>query len=193
MKKATVAAAIAAMGLVGPTFAQDEFSYTYLEVGYVSSELDESNADGDGFRVHGSYAFTDQFFGFASYSDQDYDFNVDASVFEVGVGTNWALSPKLDLEGTVSYLDASVDAPGFRGVDDNGLGVGAGLRGHVSDALELRGGVEYENFDKGGSDTTLAVGARYYFTKLFALAGDIGFNDDGTTWMLGARFDFGNN
>lgn len=191
MRKAITAATIAALGLVSSAYAQDDLSYSFLELGYVSSEIDDLDVDGNGFGLRGSYAFTDTFHGFASYTDQDYDFNVGVSQFEVGAGMNWELTPKLDFVGTLSYLDASIDVPGFGSVDDNGLALGAGVRGLVTEVLELRGGLKYVDFDDAGSDTTFGVGARYYFTKQFALGGDIDFNDDGTSYTLGARFDFG--
>ncbi len=119
MRKAITAATIAALGLVSSAYAQDELSYSFLELGYVDSEIDD--------------------------------------------------------------LD----------VDDNGLALGAGLRGLVSDVFELRGGSKYVDFDDADSDTTFGVGARYYFARQFVLGGDIDFNDDGTSYTLGARFDFG--
>ncbi len=191
MRKTCIAATVAALGLVGPAFAQDGFSYSYLELGYVNSEIDDLDIDGNGIGVRGSYGFTENFHGFASYSDQDFDFDIGVSQLEVGGGVNWALTPKLDLVGTVSYLDVSADVPGFGSVDDNGLALGAGVRGRLSEAFELRGELKYAELDEAGNNTTLGVGARYYFTSLFALGADIGFNDDGTTWTLGARFDFG--
>jgi hypothetical protein len=75
-------------------------------------------------------------------------------------------------------------------VDDSGVGVGAQLRGRINDALELHGGVSYLNLNDSGDSTSGNVGVRMYVTKILALGADASFNSDGTTWMLGARFDF---
>jgi hypothetical protein len=47
------------------------------------------------------------------------------------------------------------------------------------------------NFDKGGENASLAFGARYFFNDLFAIGADVDFDDDGTTYLQGARFNFG--
>jgi hypothetical protein len=189
MRKASTVATMVALGLAAPAFAQDEISYSFLELGYVTSEVDDLNVDGNGLGVLGSYAFTDMVHGFASYSDQDYDFGIGVEQLEIGGGMHWSLNPTLDLVGTLSYLNLSADGPGGS-ADDSGLAIGLGLRGRVTEALELRGEAKFADFDDAGNDTTFGVGARYYFTPMFALGGDIGFNEDGTSWTLGARLDF---
>jgi hypothetical protein len=90
----------------------------------------------------------------------------------------------------VGYVGVELDAPGISSVDDSGVGVGAELRGLVTDTFELHGGVSYVNLNDSGDDTAGNVGARFYVTKMFALGADASFNEDGTTWMLGARVDF---
>jgi hypothetical protein len=194
MRKVSVLTSLAVLGLssglvAAPAVAADDLSYSFIELGYVNAELDDPDIDGDGFALRGSYAFTDLFHGFVEYSDLEFDRGVDSSTFEIGGGLNWELSPRLDLIGTVSYLNTDVDGPGFSG-DDSGFGLGLSLRGRVSDQLELRGGLKYVNYDDSGDDTTLGLGARFYVTKLFALGADLDYNDDGLAWMIGGRFDF---
>ena len=198
MNKFTVLGAITALGFAGPALAQSgpgSISYSYVEVGYISTEIDDFNVDGDGFGLKGSWGFTDMFHAFAQYSDLSFDSNIDSSAFEIGAGLNWELSPTIDLIGTVSYLTVEVDAsvPGFRSVsaDDDGLGVGMGVRALVTNQLEVSGKLNYVEFDDAGDDTTFGVAARYYFTPMFAIGGDINFDDDGTTWIIAGRFDFG--
>jgi hypothetical protein len=192
MRKAFAAVTLATLGFAGPAFAQqgEGFSYNLLELGYVNSEIDDADADGDGFGVRGSFAFAENFHGFASYLDQEFDFDIGVEQFELGAGLNYTLTPALDFVGTFSYLNVDVDFPGGGSADDSGFALGGGLRGRVSDLLELRGEIKYAELDDGGDDTTLNVGARYYLNRMFALAGDIGFNDDGTSLTLGVRVDF---
>lgn len=192
MRKAITVATLAALGLTGTAFAADNLSYSYVELGYLNSDYDDLDVDADGFGVMGSLAFTPNLHGFASYGSQDVD-DVDADLdqFEVGIGGNWTLSDKLDLIATVSYVDVELDGPGNFDADDNGFALGAALRGRVTDVLELRGGIKYTELDDSGDDTSLNLGARYYVTPMFAIGADVGFSDDVTTWVLGARLDFG--
>ncbi len=194
MRKAiTAASAVAALCFMAPAFGDEGFSYSFVELGYMNTEIDDLDVDGDGLGLRGSIEFTDRFHGFAGYSDLDLDFDVSTTQMEVGVGMNWSLSPNVDVVGTVSYLNLEIDLPApFGSGDDNAIALGGGLRGRVGEQLELRGGLTYAEFDESGNDTAFNVGARYYFTKIFALGADIGFNEDGTSWTLGGRFDFGN-
>jgi hypothetical protein len=190
MRKAITVATIAALGFVGPAFAEDGLSYSYLEGGYVHSEIDDLDINGNGFGIRGSYGFTKNFHGYAAYVNQDYDFDITTDQYEFGAGVNFALSPKLDVVGTVGYVGVKLDAPGISSIDDSGIGIGGELRGRVNEALELHGGVSYVNLNDTGDSTAGNVGARVYVTKAFALGADASFNSDGTTWMLGARVDF---
>ena len=194
MRKAiTAASAVAALCFMAPAFGDEGFSYSFVELGYTSTEFDDFDVDGDGLGLRGSIEFTDMFHGFASYSDLDFDADVGTTEMEIGAGLAYPVSPNVDLVGTVSYLNLDVDLPQpFADVDDSAIALGGGLRGRVGEQLELSGGLKYAEFDEGGNDTVFNVGARYYFTKIFALGADIGFNEDGTSWVLGGRFDFGN-
>jgi hypothetical protein len=191
MRRAIMVATVAAFGLVGSAFGEEgTLSYSYLEGGYVHSELDDVDFEGDGFGIRGSFAFTKNVHGFAQYSNLDYDFDISSDEYTIGAGVNFALSPRLDVVGRVGYVGVELDAPGISSVDDSGVGVGAELRGLVTDTFELHGGVSYVNLNDSGDDTAGNVGARFYVTKMFALGADASFNEDGTTWMLGARVDF---
>jgi hypothetical protein len=190
MHKSIALGSILALGLAGQAYAQDGFSYSYVEAAYLNSELDDFDVDGDGFAVAGSIEFGSNFFGFANYADQDYDFDVGRQDLGVGVGYHWPLNPRLDLVTKASYLDLEVDVPGFGDFDEDGFGVGLGLRGRALDQLELTADVNYVDLGDA-DDTTFSVGGRYYFTSAFAAGLDVGFNDDGTTWGIAARYDFG--
>lgn len=191
MRKKVFLGLVAALGIASPAMAEDGFDYSYVELGYVKSELDDFDVDGDGFGLRGSYEFTQNIHAFAAYSDQEFDFDVNATTLELGAGYAWPLNSNMDLIGTVSYVQAEIDVPGLGSVDDDGLGIGAGVRARVIEVLELTGGLRYVSFDEAGGDTSLTAGARYFFTKMFSAGVDLAFDDDGTTWMLGGRFSFG--
>jgi outer membrane protein with beta-barrel domain len=190
MRTAITVASILALGVVTPALAEEAVSYSYIEGGYVRSTLDDLDIDGNGFGVQGSYAFGKNAFGFAGYSNQDFDFDINADQWEFGAGLHFALSDKVDIVGTLSYVGVKLDAPGISSVDDSGVGVGAQLRSRLNDVLELRGGVSYVNLNDSGDGTSGNVGLRVYATQMLAFGADASFNSDGTTWMLGARLDF---
>lgn len=194
MRTHVLLGSIAALSLAGPALAAD-FSYSYVELGWVNSELDDLDVDGDGFAIRGSFGFTRNLHAFAAYSDQDFDFDVKGETLELGLGYAWPLTGNLDLVGRVSYLrtEAEVDLPvfGSLSVEDDGFGVGALLRGRIAERLELAGGFDYVNFDDGGDDVAASLGALYYFTRIFAAGANVQLTDDGTAWTIGACFDFG--
>lgn len=195
MRKTTVFGSLVALGLLGgPALAAESgFSYSNVELGYIDTEIDDFDVSGDGFGLRGSLAFTPKLHGFASYSDVDFDGGISGETMRLGAGVNWPLSPRLDVIGRLSWVNVEVDVdvgPFNASVDDSGFGLEAALRGRASEQLELTGGIEY--IDVGDSDdTSLGLGARYYFTSQFAAGGDLSFSDDGTTILLGLRFDFG--
>jgi hypothetical protein len=190
MRRTITAAMLVALSYVGPALADEAISYSYLEAGYVRTELDDFDVNGDGPGIRGSYALAKHVHGFAAYSKQDFDFDISADQWAFGAGVNFSLAERLDVVGTLAYVGIKLDAPGIPSIDDSGVEIGAELRGRVNNALELHGGVAYTNLNDSGDDTTGTAGARVYVTKMFALAADASFNQDGTTWMLGARLDF---
>jgi hypothetical protein len=202
MRKSFILGSVAALAISGQALAEDGFSYTYLDLGYTDSELEfsdsgvDADADGDGFRLGGSFALTDRIHLLASYSDLDYEFDVggltgetSADILSVGGGVNIPLKPTLDFVGTLAYTKGEIDEADF---DDDGFTLGAGLRGRVAERLELTGGIQYLEGDLSDifGDTSFGVGARYFFTNMFALVADVNVGDDTTAWMLGGRFNF---
>lgn len=191
MRKGLVFASIAAFGMAAPALAESSFDYSFVELGYVNTDLDDFDVDGDGFQLRGSLAVGGNVHVFANYSDQDFDFNIDVKEYEVGAGYAWPVTSNLDVIGTLSYLKTEIDVPGLGDLDDDGIGVGLGLRGRPLDQLELTAGLKYVDFDDIGDDTILNVGARYFFTNAFAAGVDVSHTDDITTWSIGARWSFG--
>jgi len=199
MRKGMILGSLAALALTGPALASDGFSYSYVELGWVNTEFDDLNADGDGLGIRGSFEFTPSFHAFASYTDQDFDVgaggNVSGELLEIGGGYAWSLSPQLDIVGRLAYLDQSIDVSiaGFGGAtfEDDGFGIGGYVRGRPFEQLELTGGLDFVDMDLGGSDTYFGVGARFFFTKMFAAGLDMRLNSDDTTYTLGGRFNFG--
>jgi len=167
------------------------FDYNYFELGYGILEFDDIDVDGDGFGLAGSYAINPDIHVFAAYEDAGLDFGVDATQFAAGIGYNTELSPTVDAVARLSYQYAEIDVPGFGSVDDNGFGLGVGLRFAASDVLELDAGIDYVDFGDGGDDTSFGVGGLYSFSDAFDLGLSGSWSDDTSSYVLSGRFYFG--
>jgi hypothetical protein len=189
MHKGLVWGAVAALSLSVPAFA-DEFSYSYLDLGYINTQYD-GGGNSDGLGVGGSLKLTDRLHLIGSYTTEDLeDFDIDAKSYTIGAGLRWPLSPNLDIQSTLSYIHTDIGSS-FGSFDDDGLQVGLGLRGRVAPQLELTGKLLYTDFDKGGNDTSPSFGARYYFNNNFAIVADATLFDGGNQYFLGGRLNLG--
>lgn len=186
-KAALLAISVAAAGFA---HAQNQvMSYTYVEGGYVHTELDDIDVDGDGLGIAGSVALNDMFFVRGSYATLDFDRNVDLNQFELGLGGHFPLSDTLDIVGSVSYVDAELDfGPGS--ADDSGIGLSVGLRGRVAEVFELEAGIDYADLDDSGDETSFVIDGRYYFRPELAVGAGLQTGDDATTFSIGLRYEF---
>lgn len=166
--------------------------YSFIQASYTQVEFDDFDVDGDGFGIGGSFAVADRFAIFAGYATGDFDFDVETTDIEVGGMFHTPLSESVDFVSSLSYVSAEVEAPGFGSVDDDGFGLGVGLRALASPKLELNGGVSYVDLNDSGDDTTFGAGVRYHFTEAFSagLAGNWG--DDVSSYGISGRVSFGN-
>jgi hypothetical protein len=141
------ALALATVPAVG--FAQganEELSYTYLELDYINLDVDaadddedllEDFDDGGGWGAKGSFAFTPNFFGIISWSETDSDVsfagddtpaitaNTDIKRFDIGLGFNLPVNLgqiPTDFVGQASYVDIDYGNFDFGGSDDPDLG-----------------------------------------------------------------------
>jgi hypothetical protein len=170
--------------------AQD-MSYTFVEAAYLNSDIDAGplNVDGDGLGLRGSLLITDQIFLFGEYNAYDYDRGIDLTSYSLGAGLRWGLKPDLDLVADIGWVHAKLDRPFLPDIDDDGIGLGIGLRSRVHDAIEVQAGIRYLDLDD--SDTFLTLGGRYYLTDSVAVGLGLSLNDDDTGWSIGIRAEFG--
>lgn len=189
------ASALVASAAFAPFLAQAEgLSWSYLEGGYVNTDVDSFDEDVDGFALRGSYGLTGNVFVFGGYTDQSASaagFDIDLQSWNLGLGYAWPLGKALDLYGKLGYVNAEVDVQGLGDADDDGYSLAVGLRGRALEQLELEGAVSYVDLSDGGDDTSLDLGARWYFTPQFAFGVDGSFSDDANTYGLGVRWNFG--
>jgi hypothetical protein len=193
MRKYIAAGTLLALGAAAPALAED-FSYSFLEAGYLSNEIDSAGLDGSGFALSGSYEFNQQLFGFASIADSEYDqgSGVSTNALSVGVGFAWPLGTSVDLVSGIAYERLRLHIDGIGSERETGYSLNTGLRASVAESLEVTAGVKYIDLGGGADDFTLSAGGRYYFTPAFAAGIDVSDNDDGSAWIISLRYDFGN-
>jgi hypothetical protein len=184
-------AVLGLFSLSGAALAED-FDYSFIEASYGQVEFDDFDVDGDAFGLGGSYALSDRFHLFGSYDMADFDAGVDFNGLQAGIGFNSPVSDTVDLVASVAYVNSEVEAPGFGSVDDNGYGLGLGLRAMLTPMLEVDGGIDYVDYggDSDG-DTAFGAGFLYHFTESVAVGLSGGWGDDTNTYALNGRFSFG--
>jgi len=184
--------ALLAVTLFAAQASAQDLSYNFVEGGFARVELDVGpvDVDGDGFGVGGSFEIGDSFFGLASYQTADFGSGVDLNQLTAGFGYHVGISPNADFVATLAYVRAEIEASGFGSVDESGIGASIGVRGMVSDRVELNGAISYVDLGDG-DDTSIGGGLLYNFTDTFAVGANIGFGEDTTTYGVNARLYFG--
>jgi hypothetical protein len=203
MRKQVALGILMAVGVSGPALAAEDYSYSFVEAGYLSNEIEAFSLEGEGIAFNGSIEFGQHMFVFAnlarsSFGDVDPDEQsfLKTRAYSLGLGHAMRLGQSVDLVAGASYERLIVDLDdGVAFTDDTqserGVGLSVGVRGRVAESLELTGNVKYTHFRKHLNDYTLSVGGRYYFTPVFAAGIDVSDNDDGTAFVVGLRYDFG--
>lgn len=188
-----------ASALLLPAFSiAGDLSYSYVEAAYGETEIDAGqgvgDVDGDGFGISGSLAVAPNWHVFADFASSDFDFDVESTQYRVGGGFNYPISDAADVIARLSYVnvEVEVDTPiGSFSEDEDGFGLGAGLRGQLAESFELEGAVEYVDLGgDGGGDTSFIAEGRYFFTPMFALGAGVEVGDDFTTYGIMARLNF---
>lgn len=183
---------VLASTLLVPGIAMAEFKYTNVEFSFIDVDFDAGpvSVDGDGYRFSGMYQMNSNAFLHGKWEEHDYGFGIDGTVMEFGAGYRHGLSSNLDLIATASYVDAELGAVGFGSVDDDGLGLGGGVRAQIAPAFQVEALLNYVNMDNGGSDTGVDLLGRYYFNDQYALTVATTFDDNVDTFSVGFRAEF---
>jgi hypothetical protein len=189
LKKLLAVTTCAALAVPGIAAAQEGFDYRYFEVSFVDVEIDDTNIDGDGIRLEGLHQFGDSYFASARYDDYSLDDNFfnsgSGSAFMIGGGYIHPMSGDLDFVAKGQYAQVEVE-----NYDDDGIGIGGGVRTRLADVIEVDAMLNWFNYDEGGSDTYIDIRGRYYFNERFAVSlnFDIG-SDYFETMGVGVRFE----
>ena len=178
--------------------------YNFLDVFYqnINDPASSGFTSDHALGVAGSYAFTDQFIGAASYAHESADFNVfgvsgtaSGNTYEAGIGYRFPLAENVDLVPNLSYVseNASAGAGGFsNSTSDTGYDVGVLLRAMVTDKFELDASADHST--PGTASNTVGVAALYNFAPSFAVGVGYGSqtaNSQNTNaWSLALRYYF---
>lgn len=168
-------------------------SYNFVQGAYQSVDLDDDggiNVDGDGYGLLGSFEIGDSMFGFVGYVKTDFDFGIDLTQLQAGLGYHIGLTDNTDFYASLAYVEADFEARGFGSSDDSGYGATIGVRSIVTDLVELYGEVAYADFGDG-DNTSVGAGIWFNLTDRFALGLGAARDDDATAYGAGARLYFG--
>jgi hypothetical protein len=188
MKRLILLASILSLA---PSTLLAQMNYSAVDISFVDIELDDdlANVDGDGFEVGVTFELNDKFFVLGSWQEQSLDFNIDGRELELGAGLHHPLGETVDFVATLSYIDGEIDA-GIFSIDDDGLGVTAGIRARLADSFEVDASIRVVDFDDSGSDTGFSFGGRWYFTDTMAITGSADFFDNVDVLRIGFRAEF---
>jgi len=163
-------------------------SYSFAEANYITVDVDGGGTSPDGFGFGGSYLFDKNVFVEASYSALSAG-SVDVDTISAGLGLRHGLTNQIDAVVGAGFLSTEVDVGNLGSDDDTGYFFKGGLRAQVMPKLEVNGGLAYaEIFDDG--NTSFSLGGVLSLTPELALTGGAGFDDDATTFTIGARYNF---
>jgi hypothetical protein len=166
-------------------------NYNYVQGSYGQVDLDGFSRvlEGDGPGISASFAIDESFHIYGEYQTADLGGSVNFNLTELGVGYHTDISSNLDVYAIVGYVRIGADA-GFFSSNDDGVSVGLGLRGAVSEAVELFGGLDYVDFDDPFSETRANAGFELSLTKNIGVGLKAIFWDDVNIFQINARLYF---
>ncbi len=167
-------------------------NYDYIQGSYGRMDFNSNglDIDGDGFGLSASFGVAENFHLFGEYQTADLGSGVDLNLLELGGGYHTTISPNLDVYANLGYVNFEVEAGGFGSVDEGGFSVGLGLRGMVSDAVELYGGLDYVDFDDGDGEVRSTAGFMLALTESVGVGGKAALWDDFNIYQLNVRLYF---
>jgi hypothetical protein len=196
-------AAAASLAVFSQTTAARGFDYTYAEAGY--RNVDSDPGSGDGFRVALSYGATDYIHIVGEYTrlwiddiDDASSVDIDLDEFQLGFGGHYPLTDKIDLVGTVTYVDdeytgkARPDGLGYKtNINDSEEGYEAKIYGRIQALKKLEMTPHVIHRDVSDSETGFGLGMVYDLTRKFAIRFEgTHYSDESTTDLfLGLRLN----
>lgn len=191
MKSSLIALALAA---ALPLSAQAaDLNYNFVELDYARTNIDNTDANPDGFGIKGSAKIAEPLYVFGSYlrgSDSVSGVGIDFDQFQIGLGYRNAVRDNTDFIGELSYIKDKVDVSGFGSGDAHGYRASAGFRSSLADNFE--GYVKANWTDGGDFDGKFSgtLGAQYKFNPTWGLTGEAEFGGQADVYSIGVRASF---
>ena len=151
------------------------FDYNFIELSYSNAEYDNQNTDGDGLGISASFAVSNNLHIFGGW--------------KAGGGINMPISKLMDVVVQGFYQTTKIGLPGGGSVDNDGLGLRAGVRVGANQWVELFGGLTYADLDSG-NETTLDAGFLFNLSDAFAVGVSGAWDDEFSIWSINGRLYF---
>ena len=168
-----------------PLLEKDPFGYTYVQLDYVYSDLDDVPGSQNGYDLIGSLGLIAGLYVQGNYSHGEG--KADVETFRLGAGYHLPLFDKLDVFGLISYQHDYLKLNGSSGTGD-GYELDIGARFMLTDSLEVNGQGEWNHVDD--DNFGVAAGARYYFAGPLSIGAGVESIDSDFRFNAGARFTF---
>lgn len=149
--------------------------------GSLRGSVDFGEAGGSGLYLHGT-AF--------SLSGDDGGIDADRRVIDAGLGYRQAIGDFWAVEGEVAWRDDALERNGINVGDASGARLSVGIRGSVSERVEIR--ALAGAFDAGdrGREFVGEVGVHVLATQRIGFTTDVQFGDGGEVLRIGMRVRF---
>lgn len=191
MRKNVLFSLLAGLALAAPMVASAsdhdaDLSYTYVEGGYLHVE-GPFGVDADGAYLRGSYEFGQSgFYLQGAYSDASTDiFDIDPKTSEIGLGYHYSFTKNIDGLVEVAYQNTDTDFG-----DADGYRASVGMRAKMGEKWE--GLAKVNHYDGGDfvSNTSGTLGVQYRVTPTWGVVGEVEFDGDAETYLVGVRATF---
>ena len=162
----------------------EELSYTNINIGYLSGETDDVNIDG--YVVRGNWSLNKHFYLIGQYNAIDYknypaDFN--RKVF--GLGAHRPVSDSFDWVSGLTYINVNSENNNYDGYE-----VLTGLRGYLTDKLEIDLQAFYNDFVEDSGELGYYAEVRWLFSENLSLGLKYRSVDEVSTAALDLGFGF---
>jgi len=176
-----------------------DFSYTFAELGFTTTDIDGFDDDADTYYLAASLGLG-IFQIVAAYENTDFDIGDSRSdTFRLGAGAHFGLTPRVDLQGDISWLFSDVSSD-IGALDDssNGYEIRGGLRWMAlpwnNGGLELAGNILYRDLETAFASEEDQFGweaqARVHLLKLLSIGGSYIQRADDSQYLFNARVSF---
>jgi hypothetical protein len=162
-----------------------------LRYDYVGANLAVPDLDELGVDLEGSTTVARELIVFGRYLNYEPRNRYDIATLQIGVGKVWNIRRNIDFIASLSYATNEIDTPARQGFENEGVIVGAQLRGWATNRIELSGAAMLDHSKSSSTDTVVELGVQYLTKPQLSYGGRIRVDEDDTTVSGGLRFYFG--